>query len=199
MKKDWKLVKRETLHQGWFSIYRYHFTHTLFAGGWSTPIDREVFERGNVVAVLPYDAAEDSVVLVEQFRIGAMHDDADPWMIEVIAGMVEKGEQPEEVAVRESQEEAGLVVSELIPIREYYASPGGSTERVNIFCAPTDLSAAGGLYGLDAEDEDIRVIKCSADEAISLLDSGEIKNAISIIALMWFKANHQRLRAKDMS
>jgi len=195
MNKEWKLQERETLHKGWFNIYRYHFSHTLFAGGWSPTIDREVFERGNVAAVLPYDPYEDTVVLVEQFRIGAMHDKENPWMTEVIAGMIEAGEHPEQVAIRESKEEAGLSLSELIPVREYYASPGGSTEKVHIFCALTDLSDAGGLHGLDAEDEDIQVIKCSAAQAIALLDKGNIKNAISIIAMMWFKANRDQLRS----
>ncbi len=194
MKKEWKELRRETLHQGWFRIFRYHFSHTLFSGGWTGEVDREVFERGNVAAVLPYDPVNDSVVLVEQFRIGAMHNADGPWLTEIIAGMIEPGEQPPEVVVREAKEEAGLTLGEVIPVRRYYASPGGSTEEVFLYCALCNLSAAGGIFGLADEDEDIRVIQCSADEAIGMLDNGIIRNAISIIALQWFKANRESLR-----
>lgn len=195
MKKEWKIDKSETLHEGWFTIIRHYFTHTLFDGGWSKPIDREIYVRGHVAAVLPYDPVEDTVVLIEQFRIGALDDKEGPWLIEVIAGMIEEGEKPDQVAAREANEEAGVNLTGVTPVREYFASPGATTEKVHVFCGTADLSNAGGVHGLASEDEDIRVIKCSAQEAIDLLDKGKIKNAISIIAMMWFKENHAQLRA----
>lgn len=194
MNKDWELLKKDTIHEGWFRVYRYHFKHTLFAGGWTGEIDREVFQRGDVAAVLPYDPKLDRVVLVEQFRIGAMNDKESPWLVETIAGMIEPGEEPEEMVRREGKEEAGLTLGELIPVRKYYASPGGGTEEVHVYCALTDLSEAGGFHGLEAENEDIRVINCSADEALQMLEDGTIRNAISIIAMQWFAVNRDRLR-----
>lgn len=194
--RDWKIVGSETLHNGWFRILRYQFEHTLFAGGRTGVVDREVFERGHVAAVLPYDPATDRVVLIEQFRIGAMHDEDNPWLTEVIAGMIEPGEDAETMVHREAKEEAGLTLDTLIPVRRYYASPGGSTEQVHIYCAPTDLEGAGGIHGLAEEDEDIRVINCSADQAIAWLEDGSIRNAISVIALQWFCLNRERLRSR---
>jgi len=193
--REWRSFGFETVYEGWFRIARHEFEHTLFAGGRSGRIDREVFNRGDVAAVLPYDPVSDRVVLIEQFRIGAMNDEKSPWLVEVIAGMIEPGEEPEAMVHREAKEEAGLVLGNLLPIRSYYASPGGSTERVHLYCALTDLSEAGGLHGLAEEDEDIRVINCSADEAIALLDDGTIRNAISIIALQWFYLHREKLRA----
>jgi len=193
--REWRSLGSKTVYEGWFRIARHQFEHTLFAGGSSGSVDREVFDRGHVAAVLPYDPVLDRVVLIEQFRIGAMNDEKSPWLVEVIAGMIEPGEEAEAMVHREAKEEAGLQLEHLLPIRRYYASPGGSTELVHLYCALTDLSGAGGLHGLAEEDEDIRVINCGADEAIALLDDGTIRNAISIIALQWFCLNREKLRS----
>lgn len=188
------MLDQKPVHQGFYTVHLCHFEHSLYQGGKTGPVERELLERGNVAAVLPYDPADDSVVLVEQFRIGAMNHD-NPWLTEVIAGMVEKGESPEEMVRREAKEEAGLDVNELLPIAHYLSSPGSSTEEVYLYAAITDLSSAGGYHGLEEENEDIRVIKLSADEAIKLFDTGVVKNALSVIAMQWFKANLQNLRA----
>ncbi len=192
--KNWEQVQHENVYDGYYRVDKLHFKHTLFKGGWSPLIDREMFVRGNVTAVLPYDPKNDTVALVEQFRIGAMNQQPDPWLMEVIAGMIEPGEQPEEVAVRESKEEAGLTLDKLELIAHYLASPGSTTEEIYIYYTETDLSDAGGLFGLEEEGEDIRLHVLKADDAIAMLDSRKIKNAISIIALQWFK--YRRLQGK---
>ncbi len=197
MKKEWKLNQREEIYDGFYKLSRMHFQHTLFKGGWSESIDRELLERGNVAALLPYDPATDTVVLVEQFRVGSAAN-GNPWLTEVIAGMVEPGESPDEMVRREAREEAGLEVAELLPVCQYYSSPGSSTEQVFIYASLLDLSQAGGLYGLEEEGEDIRVVKVSAPEAIELLDSGVICNALSVIAMQWFKLNHASLSARAL-
>lgn len=194
MNKTWKMLDSELLHNGWFRLERLHFEHELFAGGSTGPVNREFYERGNVAAVLPYDRSSDSVVLVEQFRIGAKDDPDGPWLIEVVAGMIEANEQPEEMAHREAREEAGITLDKLIPMLNYYASPGATDERVHLYCALADLSQAGGVHGLADEHEDIRVLKVSADEAIALLHNGTIRNAISVIAIQWLALNLHRLR-----
>ena len=193
MTNSWKMLDRKPVHEGFYKVHLCHFEHSLFQGGKTGPVERELLERGNVAAVLPYDPTDDSVVLVEQFRIGAMNHD-NPWLTEVIAGMVEQGESPEEMVRREAREEAGLEVNDLIPIAQYLSSPGSSTEEVYLYATIADLSTAGGYHGLEEENEDIRVLKVSADEAIRLFDTGVIKNALSVIAMMWFKANLDGLR-----
>jgi ADP-ribose pyrophosphatase len=123
------------------------------------------------------------LALIEQFRIGAMHQQPDPWLLEVIAGMIETNEKPAEVAVREAYEEAGLELTAVQLISHYLASPGITTEEVFIYFAETDLLNAGGVFGLDKENEDILVRIMSAEKAIGMLDTREVRNAISIIAL----------------
>ena len=113
---DVEILDKETAFQGYFRIDRYRLRHRLFAGGWSEAITREVFERGHVVGVLPYDPIEDRVVLIEQFRIGAYAAGFSPWLIEIVAGVIEAGEEPEEVARRETLEETGCSVTELMPV-----------------------------------------------------------------------------------
>src|SRR5210317_470865 len=105
MKYRWKLEARQTLFEKYFRIDEYHVSHELFAGGSSQVFTREIFERGSVVAVLPYDARRDRVVLIEQFRAGAIGDPEGPWLVESVAGVIEDGESEPEVAIRESKEE----------------------------------------------------------------------------------------------
>ena len=198
MKRSWTMLDRQTVYDGFFKIELCHFEHELFAGGKTGNVDRELFSRGNVAAVLPYDPSDDSVVLVEQFRLGAMNR-PHPWLTEVIAGMVEPGEEPQEMVHREAKEEAGLTLGNLFPVANYLASPGNTTEEVFIYGSLTDLSGAGGHYGLAEENEDIRVLHVSADDAIAMLDNGTICNALSVIAMQWFKANIDGLRRGEFS
>lgn len=197
--QQWQLVDQSTVYDGWFKIRKVRFVHALFDGGMSDMVEHEMFERGHIAALLPYDPVHDTVLLVEQFRIGACHQPDGPWLTEIVAGMIEPGESAEDMARREAVEEAGITVDTLIPVRRYLASPGGSTEEVSIFCALLDLSEAGGTHGLADEQEDIRVKVCSADKAITMLESGDIKNATSIIALQWFAMNRSSLRQRGLS
>jgi len=123
--------------------------------------------------------------LVEQFRIGARFNKPDPWLMEVIAGMMEKNEEPRDVAIRETFEEAGIQLSDVTLVRRYYASPSSTTEEVFVFTSECDLSNAGGVFGLAEEGEDIKVHIVSIEQALEWLDQGVIKNAISVIALQW--------------
>jgi len=185
VEKKWETVSDKDLHSGFYRIHALGFRHTLFSGGWGEVQEREQFDRGNVVAVLPYDPNTRKVALVEQFRIGARYQQPDPWLMEVIAGMMEEGEQPEEVAIRETYEEAGIKLDKVKLAWRYLASPGSTTEEVFIYSAECDLSNAGGVYGLAEEGEDIKVHIVSIEQALQWLNEGVIKNAISIIALQW--------------
>ncbi len=184
-KKQWELLGEEPIYDGFYSLSRARFKHTKFNGGWTNEVDREVLNRGNVIGVLAHDQNTDAVALVEQFRLGARHEPNNPWLMEVIAGMVEPGEEPLEVAVREAREEAGLTLNTPRLVRQYYSSPSSTSEQVFVYYAETDLTGIGGVHGLDAEDEDILVHVVPADQAIQMLDTGVIKNAISVIAMQW--------------
>ncbi|MFZ3022795.1 NUDIX domain-containing protein [Pseudomonas sp.] len=193
---DVEVVEREACFRGFYQLDRLHLRHRLFAGGMGKLINRELFVRHDAVCVLPYDPQRDCVVLIEQFRVGALDKSVNPWLIELVAGLIDKDEQPEEVARREAVEEAGLELAELWPLTQYYPSPGGSDERVHLYVGRCDSRGAGGVHGLEEEGEDIRVLVWSLDEALAALDDGRIDNAASIIALQWLALNRDKMRER---
>ncbi len=191
---DVKVEKRETVFQGFFRMDKLWLTHPRFDGAEMPTFTRELFIRGDATCVLPYDPDRDEVVLLEQFRLGALDRDQSPWLLELVAGMNEEGESPEEVAQREGQEEAGLTFEPLEKICNYLVSPGGSTELIHLYCGRISTESAGGLFGMEDEHEDIRAHVFSADEAIAMIYDGRINNAAAIIALQWLQLNRPRLR-----
>ncbi len=191
--KDVEIISKKPLYQGFFSMEAYTFKHKLFAGGWSEPVTREVFERGEAVVVLPYDPVTDSVVLIEQIRIPAYQSSTSPWLLELVAGMIDKGYSAEEVAHKELMEEAGVTAEKLTRVNSYLASPGGTTERFHFYWAKVDASQAKGIHGLDTENEDIRVHVVSRELAYQQVVNGEIDNASTVIGLQWLQLNYQSL------
>lgn len=190
---DYQVLARNTLFQGFFKMVEYRVRHRLFGGGWSGEVRRELFERGHAVGVLPWEPRHDRIALVEQFRVGALSDPESPWQLELVAGTVENGESPEAVAHRELAEEAGITSAELVPLCDYLVSPGGSDERMTLFCALADLDGVGGIHGLAEEHEDIRVHLFDRAEALAGLEAGLCNNAPLIIALQWLALHHERL------
>ncbi len=193
---DIEIIDREDCHDGFFRLERLRLRHRRFAGNWTAALTREVLVRGLAVAVLPYDPARDEVLLIEQFRCGAMVAGRPAWVIEVVAGIVDDGEPAERVAHRETMEEAGVAVADLDYIAEFLPSPGGSSEVVRLYCARIDADGAGGLHGLAHEGEDIRVLRMSSDAAIAMLDQGRIDTAITLIALQWLARHRDDLRRR---
>jgi ADP-ribose pyrophosphatase len=185
-RKDVKLHRTETVFEGFFKMLRYHFTHARYDGSHSPMVVREVFERGHAVAVLPYDPVLREFVLIEQFRYPALATSDDPWLIEVIAGIIEEGEEEKEVCCREAKEEANIEISKLVKVLSYLSSPGGTSERLHIYLAQVDASTASGIHGLATEAEDIKVLRVKEHEAKQWLESGKIDNAAALIALQWF-------------
>ncbi len=182
---EWKILKREKSFSGFFNLFSYRIEHALFNGGTGV-IDREVLHRGHAAAVMPYDPATDSILLIEQFRAGAMHAEHSPWLFEFIAGMVEEGEHSRDVVRREAQEEAGIELGDINFINTYFPSPGGSAETIDLYWAVADLSNAGGVFGLPTEGEDIRSSVYTFDEAMQMLDDGVINNSVTMLLLLWF-------------
>ena len=191
-----EIVEKTTPYRGYFQLDLYRLRHRKFDGGWTEEFQREVFERGHAAAVLPYDAARDAVVLIEQFRVGALAADLDPWLIEIVAGIIEPGEQAEAVVRREALEEAGCRIDDPVEIGRYLMSPGGCSETLALYCARTDSEGLGGVHGLAEEQEDIRVRVTPWPEALDLLSSGRINNAFTAIALQWLALEREALRRR---
>lgn len=190
------ILHKEECYQGFFRLEKYRLRHRLYDGDMSAIIERELFERGHAVAALLYDPRRDVVVMLEQFRIGALEVEGGPWLLEIVAGMIEQDEHPEEVVRREALEEAGCMIQALEFICEYLVSPGGTSERITLYCARVDAAGVGGVHGLSEEDEDIRVQSVAFDEVWRWFERGIINSASPIIALQWLAMHRDRLRTE---
>ena len=191
---DVEVVEKATVWKGRFQIDRYRLRHKKHDGGWSEPFQREVFERGQAAAVLPYDPVLDRVVLIEQFRPGAYAAGYHPWLVEIVAGIIDPGETAEAVVRREAWEEAHVELTAVERVASFLMTPGACSEAVEFFVGRADSRGASGIHGLAEEHEDIRVFTLSTDEAAALLAAGKIENALAIIAIQWLLLNRMQLR-----
>jgi ADP-ribose pyrophosphatase len=195
--QDVRILEDEPVYSGHFCIRKLTLQHRRFEGGWSEPLKREVFDRGDAVGVLPYDPVTDTLVMVEQFRPGAIRGNDSPWMLELIAGVVEEGESDEQVIAREAMEEAACELSDLVPIATVFPSAGACTEQVRLFCGRVRHAAIdGGLHGLAEEGEDILVHSVSRQDAMQLLEQDRVPNGHTLIALLWLKNHADDLRER---
>ena len=197
MKYRWKMHQHLTLCEKYFKLDEFSVSHELYGGGFSPVFTRELFERGSVVAVLPYDPERRKVVLIEQFRVGAVADADGPWLIESVAGVIEAGESTQDVAIREAEEEADCHIRQLHLISHYYVSPGGTSEHGTAYCGLIDSNGLGGIHGLAEENEDIRVMVVDAEEAFGWVREGKIRSAATIIALQWLELNEPQIIEGD--
>jgi ADP-ribose pyrophosphatase len=193
-----KILKRETVYQGFARLDRYRLRHRLYAGGWSEEMEREIFERGRTVGVLLYDPARDTVILVEQFRLPAHLAGFPAWELEIVAGIVDhEDESAEDLARREAKEEAGIeILGDLVPVHRFMPSPGACTEQVDLYCGRVDAQGAGGIHGLAQEHEDIKVVVLSYRAVMKKLRDDEIKNGLTALALYWLAAHRAELRRR---
>jgi ADP-ribose pyrophosphatase len=195
-RSDVEILAKDTVYDGYFRIDRYRLRHRRHEGGWTGEITREVFERGHVAAVLPYDPERDAVVLIEQFRIGAWAAAKPCWLTEIVAGVIDDGESADDVARREMEEETGCPVTALEPIGSYLSSPGGTSESVALFVGRVDSRKAGGIHGLPDENEDIKVLARPWSDVEAGLKAGMFTNAATLIALQWLALNREALRRR---
>ncbi|ODN42341.1 NUDIX domain-containing protein [Piscirickettsia litoralis] len=190
LNKDAQILKEKELYTGFLPIKKYHIRHKTFDGSTLNSVEREVMTRRDAVAAIVYDPNEKLIVLLEQFRVGALNDPKTPWLFEIVAGLIETGESHESVARREIHEETGLnTLDSLNFIQSFYTSPGGISEQVHLFSATADLKNCPkeAVYGLSTEQEDIKRHIISFDECFELLKQGTIRNSIAIIAIQWLQ------------
>jgi ADP-ribose pyrophosphatase len=162
----------------------------------SGEVSREVFERGQAGGVLMYDPGRDEVVLIRQFRAGAYVAGRHPWTWEVVAGIIEEKETAEIMIRRETVEEAGIKVGELIPIQNVMLTPGACSEACQIFLGRIDSSEAGGVFGLAEEHEDILVKVMPFADAYAMVERNEVDNAVGVIALQWLALHRDEVRKR---
>ena len=191
-----ELVRHEVAFQGYFKVGRYFFRHSLHRGGQSGVISREVFERGQAGAVLPYDPARDEVLLIRQFRAGSYVAGHHPFTWEAVAGIIEANETAEVMVRREAVEEAGLHLGEVLPITSVMLTPGACSESCQIFLGRIDSTKADGVFGLPSEGEDILVKVLPFTEAYAMLERNEVDNAVGVIALQWLALHRDDVRKR---
>lgn len=181
---------------GWIAVDDFVVSHRRFDGGWTRPLSRRIVRRGEAVVVLPYDPVRDTVVLIEQFRAGAIADARSPWLVEAVAGLRDKAGTPEEIGRRELAEEAGLEAGALVQLWEGYASPGFADEYLYGFVAQVDSGGVAGHHGLDEEDEDIRPFVLGFDEALDWWRAGRLLNVPLLTTLLALAVERPGLRQR---
>lgn len=197
--KDVTVHEKKRVYKGHFAVDNYIVSYKKFTGGETRKLVREIFERdAEAVAIVPYDPVTDEVVLIEQFRPGALNDPISPWLIEIVAGMIDPGETREEAACRELYEEAKLKITkaDLELVSSLYPSPGGTSEVVSIYIARINSEHLATNGGLAVEDEDIRIFKVKAQEAFNLCKTGRICNCAAMVGLMYLELNYDKIRQK---
>lgn len=193
LREDVDLVEETNAFDGFFKLDVITLRHKLFQGGWSQTIEREIFRKAEAAGVILYDPVRDCIGLVEQFRVGCLESRFGPWSLEGVAGMVEEGESPAEVVMREMIEEAGITQAELLPITSFYPSPGSCNEFTHLFCAVCALDS-GGCFGLEEEGEDIRLHVIPVEEVFAAMLQSRANNAATLIALLWLQNHREEIR-----
>ena len=148
---------------------------------------REVFDHGNAVTALLYNKEQKTVILTRQFRIATyLNGNRSGMLTETCAGLIDKNESPEETIQREIKEETGYDVSGIQKIGQAYTSAGSLTELIYLYVAPYNKEqqvSSGG--GLEKEGEDVEVLEIPFEQAIGMLEKGEIQDAKTIILLQY--------------
>jgi nudix-type nucleoside diphosphatase (YffH/AdpP family) len=193
---DAHILERHHPYDGFYAMEEIVARHTRFDGTTQADVVRAVFRVADAATVLPYDPVRDRILLVEQLRFGPLaQGDPSPWLLEPVAGLIDAGEAPEDAARREAAEEAGLYVEDLHFVARYYPTPGGVAHVLYSYIGIADLpDEAGRLGGHENEAEDILGHVVGFEEAMALLQGGDLVNAPAILSLQWLAQNRERLR-----
>jgi GDP-mannose pyrophosphatase NudK len=185
-----KIQKTELLSDNWYLLNKVTYDYQKEDNTIETHI-REVYDRGNGAAILLYNSIQKTVILTRQFRLPSyLNGNKTGMMIEVCAGLLDK-DHPEQCIIRETEEETGYRLSTVHKVFETYMSPGAVTEILYLFVGEYDASMKvneGG--GLDAEQENIEVLEYTFDEAFAMIQTGEIKDAKTVMLLQFAKINN---------
>jgi len=182
-----KITETKLLSDNWYVLNKVTFDYKKSDDTVESHI-REVYDRGNGAAILLYNKEKKTVVLTRQFRLPTyLNGNKTGMMIEVCAGLLDK-DNAEQAVIRETEEETGYRLSKVEKVIETYMSPGSVTEILYLFVGAYDESMkVGNGGGLDAEQENIEVLEYSFEEAYSLIESGEITDAKTIMLLQHAK------------
>lgn len=185
-----KIVKSEVLSDNWYTLRKITYNYLKKDGNWEMQM-RETYDRGNGATVLLYNATNKKVILTRQFRMPTyLNGNQDGMMIEACAGLLDK-DNAEECIIRETEEETGYKISEVKKVFEVYMSPGAVTEIIHFFVAEytkeMKINEGGGIA---EEQENIEVLEIPFDVAIQMINSGEIKDAKTIMLLQYAQINN---------
>ena len=190
MKLKYKILNKENLYTGFFSLNKYEFIHQKHNGEWSDKVQREVFGGAHVSTLLPYDPIKKEIVLIQQFRAGTLSRYNDDYLYEIVAGIIDKGENAEQTAKRECLEETGCRVKKIMPILGYFPAPGSSESYYHLFLGEINGFDGKRIMGLESENEDILVKSFKVDSVREMLKNNQITNGLTLIALQWFFLNY---------
>ena len=186
MKLKYKIINQKDLYSGFFKLKKLEFIHQKHDGTWTDRVDREIFGGAHVSTLLPYDPKRKEIVLIQQFRAGVISRYDEDYLYEIVAGIIDENELPEETAKRECAEETGCVVNKIIPIQGYFPAPGSSESYYHLFLGEVDAFDGERIKGVENENENILVKSYGVEEVRGMLSRGEIKNGLTLIALQWF-------------
>ena len=184
-----QVLKTEILSDNWYTLKKITYNFLKKDGQWQTQ-SREAYDRGNGATILLYNREQRAVVLTKQFRLPSfINGNPDGMLIEACAGLLDK-DNPEDCIRRETEEETGYKITEVRKIFEAYMSPGSVTEILHFFVAEysKDMKITDG-GGMEHEQEDIEVLELPIDQALQMIESGEIKDAKTIMLLQYARLN----------
>ena len=186
MKVKYKIINETNLYSGFFKLKKLKFVHQKHDGSWTNQVDREIFSGAHVSTLLPYDPIRKEIVLIQQFRAGVISRYDDDYLYEIVAGIIDDNELPEETSKRECFEETGCKVNKLTPIQGYFPAPGSSESYYHLFLGEINSFDGERIRGLESENENILVKYYKIKEVRNMLKEGKIKNGLTLIALQWF-------------
>ena len=189
MSVKFKILKKKNLYNGFFKMNEVTLKYKKYDGSWTNKIKRELFGGAKVSAVLPYDPIKNEIVLIQQFRPGTISKNDNNYLDEIVAGIIDPGETPEETAIRECYEETGCKIKKLTPIQGYFPAPGSSESYYYLYLGEIKAISETRIMGLESENEDIFVKSYKIDEVRSKMNDGKILNGLTLIALQWFFLN----------
>ena len=186
MKPNYKIINKKNLYSGFFSLNKYEFIHQKHDGNWTGKVEREIFGGAHVSTLLPFDPIKKEIILIQQFRAGVLSRYNEEYLYEIVAGIIDINEKPEDTAKRECLEETGCKVKKILPIQNYFPAPGSSESYYHLFLGEIDSFKGERIRGLEKENEDILVKAFKIEQVRKMLKDKKILNGLTLIALQWF-------------